>query len=203
MQIKICGITTFKEIAFLNRARPDYVGFVFAESRRQIDEWTATRLRNDLDDSLVTVGVFRNNDEALIDSLVTGKITGAIQLHGDETPDLVARLKAKHDTIVIKAISVGNSEQEALIPAYEAAGADFFLFDHGSGGTGQSFDWKKLPPCHLPYFVAGGIHADNMSAAIAATKPYAVDLSSGVEDADGKKDRAKIAEIMKIIAKYG
>jgi phosphoribosylanthranilate isomerase len=199
MKIKICGITTAQEVVYINSTRPDYVGFVFAESRRKVDISTAESLRNGLHNTIPPVGVFRDNDATLIDSLVTNGIITAIQLHGHEPPELVAQQKAKYDITVIKAISVGDSAQEALIPAYEAAGADFFLFDHGSGGTGQTFDWGKLPPCNLPYFVAGGLHKDNIAAAIAATQPYAVDISSGVEGADGKKDRGKIEEVMRIV----
>ncbi|MDR0220770.1 MAG: phosphoribosylanthranilate isomerase [Lachnospiraceae bacterium] len=201
MKIKICGITTMQEVLYINNAHPDYVGFVFAESRRQVDERTAAELRGSLHNDIIPVGVFRDNDGALIDSLVTNGIIAAIQLHGNEPPELVAKQKAKYDITVIKAISVGDSAQEALIPAYEAAGADFFLFDHGSGGSGQIFDWGKLPSCRIPYFVAGGLNAGNIMAAIAATKPYAVDISSGVEGADGKKDREKITEIMRIVKK--
>jgi phosphoribosylanthranilate isomerase len=162
MKIKICGITTTEEVVYINNARPDYVGFVFAESRRQVDEKVAAELRRGLHNAIPPVGVFRDNDEGLIDSLVINGIIAAIQLHGSESPELVARLKAKYDTPVIKAISVSNSEQEALIPAYEAAGTDFFLFDHGSGGSGQTFDWHRLPSCTIPYFVAGGLHNETI-----------------------------------------
>jgi phosphoribosylanthranilate isomerase len=188
-----------EEMVYINHLRPDYVGFVLTESRRQVDEAMAVSLRRGLHNDIVPVGVFRDNDEDIIDSFVTKRIIAALQLHGSEPPELVAKLKAKYDTTVIKAISVGNSVQEALIPAYEAAGTDFFLFDHGSGGTGQTFDWNAIPPCTSPYFLAGGLNVYNIAAAIAATQPYAVDISSGVEGADGKKAASKIAEVMRIV----
>ncbi len=196
-KIKICGLKSRPDIDYVNQAQPDYAGFVFAPGKRQIDAEKAAGLRRCLSSLIVSVGVFKDAEEALVLRLADEQVIGVIQLHGTEAPEYLHRLKQRVAVPVIKAISVGNRVQEALITEYEEAGSDYFLFDQGSGGTGKTFDWNRLPPSPRPFFLAGGLNATNVIPAM-SLKPYAVDISSGVET-DGRKDAAKIAEIVKLV----
>lgn len=196
-KIKICGLTSHCDIYHVNKIKPDFIGFVFASGKRQIGEDDARDLRSHLREEIQPVGVFKDAEEARVLRLVTAGIINLIQLHGEESPDYVSRLKIRVQVPIIKAISVGNRTQEMLMNAYKDAGVDYFLFDQGGGGTGKTFDWTRMPPADLPFFLAGGLNAGNVTQAM-ELKPYAVDVSSGVET-DGSKDGAKIKEFIEII----
>ncbi len=196
-KIKICGLTRHYDIYHVNKMQPDYVGFVFAPGKRMVREEAARDLRSHLQEGICPVGVFKDAEEEQILRLAYTGIINMIQLHGTEPPDYVLRLKERIHTPVIKAISVGDEEQEALMSAYQEAGVDFFLFDQGGGGTGKTFDWEKMPKTDIPFFMAGGLHAGNIVQAM-ALQPYAVDVSSGVESGESK-DGAKIKEIVEIV----
>ncbi len=196
-KVKICGLKSRQDIEYVNQAKPDYAGFVFAPGKRQIDAETAAYLRPILSKQIISVGVFKDAEESLVLRLADQKIIDMIQLHGEEASEYMNRIKTRLPVPVIKAISVGNTAQEDLIREYQEAGCDFFLFDQGGGGTGKTFDWNRLPYSPRPYFIAGGIHAGNVIQAM-KLKPYAVDISSGVETS-GCKDAAKIVEIVKLV----
>ncbi len=197
MKIKICGLTSHYDIYHVNKAQPDYVGFVFAAGRRMVREEDAIDLRSHLRERICPVGVFKDAEEEQILRLAFTGIINMIQLHGEESPDYVLRIKERVKTPVIKAISVGNKEQEGLMSAYEGAGVDYFLFDQGAGGTGKTFDWEQMPRSNRPFFLAGGLHSGNIVQAM-ELQPYAVDVSSGAES-DGHKDGAKIRELVEIV----
>ncbi len=193
MKIKICGLTRECDIDYVNEACPDYMGFVFAESRRQISPECAGFLKSRLIPSILAVGVFVNADIDFILKLAEDKVIDLIQLHGNEDCDYIGKLKKLMDLPIIKAVKV---EKEVDIVRANRIDADFLLFDNGNGGTGKSFDWNLLKTqIAKPFFLAGGLHTGNIEDAIKATNPFAVDVSSGVES-NGFKDRNKIIEMI-------
>lgn len=199
IKIKICGLTKDSDIDSINRAGPDYAGFVFAPSKRQIGEEQARHLIGRLRTEILPVGVFQNADEAFVLRLADSGILRLIQLHGSESPDYIRRLRERVPLPVIKAISVGNQEQERRMEEYREAGIAYFLFDQGGGGTGKTFDWNRMPVQNLPFFLAGGLHRGNITEAM-KWQPAAVDISSGVE-VGGEKNEAKIMEMVECVRK--
>jgi tryptophan synthase beta chain len=188
-KIKICGLFREEDAEHANAAMPDYVGFVFAESRRRVDIATAERIRAKLDKQIRSVGVFVNSPEDEIAEICRRGIISIIQLHGDEDNACIRRLKEKTGCEVIKALSMDNPVNPAL---YEDA--DYLLFDKGAGGTGESFDWNALPQTDKPVFLAGGINLDTVHKA-AALNVYAIDISSGAET-EGFKDPNKLKALV-------
>lgn len=204
-KIKICGLTRECDIAYVNEAMPDYIGFVFAPSRRRIGEEQAKQLRAGLDRGITAVGVFVDAPQEQIMRLLDAGIIDAVQLHGSETPEYVEQMKGNTRCPVIKALRPEERDLAlGCLGAYERAGVDGFLFDSGVscgkggiasyGGTGKAFDWRLLPDTALPCFLAGGLNMHNIEEAVSYVRPYAVDISSGVET-DGAKDRRKILDI--------
>lgn len=199
-KIKICGLRREIDIRYANECLPDYIGFVFAESRRQIEPAAAAKLRARLDPRVQAAGVFVNQEISLITGLYRGGVIDMAQLHGDEDEDYITALRAAA-VPVVRAVAAG-----AAIAAPETS-ADFLLFDAapaGSGfrgGAGRTFDWRILrdirPRVSRPFFLAGGLTADNLAAAIQLLRPYGVDLSSGVESG-GWKDLVKMRAVVEI-----
>jgi phosphoribosylanthranilate isomerase len=192
-KIKICGLFREEDIAFVNAARPDYIGFVFAPSPRQVSRSQAARLRSALREGIVPVGVFVNAPLELILALFQEGTIQAAQLHGSEDAAYITALKAGGSLPVIKAIGV-KTAADSVGGEREPAPADYLLLDQGSGGTGQPFDWDQIGRPDKPYFLAGGINSSNISRAL-AYRPYGIDISSGAETA-GVKDRGKILDLV-------
>ncbi len=197
-KIKICGLRREKDIEAVNAALPDYIGFVFAKSKRQIDEKRARVLKASLNPSIKAVGVFVNEDIRNITRLCTSKVIDIIQLHGDENEDYIKRLKDCVPNKIIKAIRVKGPEDMEIGIRFTC---DYLLFDtyHAKkyGGTGKSFDWSNIPNTKKPYFLAGGINFDNIKQAI-QHNPYCIDVSSGVESS-GYKDPIKIMDMVAMV----
>ena len=195
-KIKICGLRRIEDIEAVNHALPDYIGFVFAQSRRRVDIKTAVMLKEKLDIGIKAVGVFVNEDISAISEIVQSGIIDLIQLHGDEDDLYIERLKEICDCPVIKAVGVGST-----LPLLPKA-ADYLLFDTIStqrGGVGKAFDWNILNEYHnMPYFLAGGLSTENVSEALSQLLPFCVDVSSGVET-DGFKDPEKINEFVQLV----
>jgi len=213
MKIKICGLFRDEDIDYVNEAKPDYAGFVFAESRRQITEKTAAAFRSRLDAGIVSAGVFVNAPVNQIEELYRNKVIGAAQLHGDETADYIKKLKDSCGLPVIKVIKCGvpaNPEEgrrhiESAFEIYQEA--DYLLFDSKEGGSGRSFDREILiralgksglvRKIHGGIFLAGGINLLNIREFL-QTPVFALDVSSGAET-DGIKDRDKIMSLVKSV----
>jgi phosphoribosylanthranilate isomerase len=194
MRVKICGLFRPEDIEYVNEALPDYIGFIFAKSRREITMEQAERLKSRLDRRIQTVGVFVDSPLDDVISLIKNRVIDIAQLHGNEDIEYVEQLKFKTGGCeIIKAVRVETAEDIYLA---QKSPADFLLLDHGAGGTGEAFDWKLAGKCGKPFFLAGGIHTGNVSLAMKVGKPFAIDLSSGVET-DGVKDREKILEIVR------
>ncbi len=196
MKIKICGIRRIEDADYLNEFKPDFAGFVFAPSKRQVDFDTARALRARLDKDIKTVGVFVNAEIEFIRRLAEERVIDLVQLHGDEDNDYIERLKSP--VPVIKAQRVAAKED---IREYNC---DMYLFDTlvkgVYGGTGRSFDRSILKDVKDPYFLAGGIDISNIGEAL-NLRPYGIDISGGVETG-GFKDREKIKQIIEKVRSY-
>ena len=191
-KIKLCGLSRLADIEAVNAARPDYIGFVFAESRRKVTPAEAARLKARLSPAILTVGVFVNAPPETILSLTAAGIIDWIQLHGSESPETIRFLKEKSGRPVLKAFSI---QTPADLELAAATPADFPLLDNGKGGTGETFDWSLFEKQEKPFFLAGGLSPENVKEAIERFHPYAVDVSSGVET-DGYKDYEKMKAFM-------
>lgn len=195
-KIKICGLRHTEDVNAVNRALPDFVGFVFAESRRKVDEKTAAALKERLDERIESVGVFVNQEVGYISDLYRKGIISHVQLHGDEDSGYIKRLHESCGCRIIKAASITNA-----LPALPQ-GADFVLFDTASalrGGSGKTFEWSILNDYKGPPFIlAGGLDASNAGKAVELLHPFCVDVSSGVET-DGFKDAGKIFEFVRMV----
>lgn len=200
-KIKICGLFRERDIALVNEAAPDYIGFVFAPSRRQVSEQEAAGLRRNLKEGIIPVGVFVQAPPERIASLYRRGIIAIAQLHGGEDASYIRGLKSLCPIGVIKVFSLGGPRIEG--EGWKTAGADYLLFDSGPGGTGSSFDWSFLHPGEIPapWFLAGGINAATIKDAL-ALNPYGVDLSSGAET-QGLKDRDKIIHLVQQVRNHG
>lgn len=196
-RIKFCGLTRACEIAAANELRPEYVGFVFApKSRRYIAPEKARELKQLLAKGIQAVGVFADESPETVAALLNSGVIDLAQLHGHEGGDYIRRLRALSHKPVIQAFRIGNRQDAA---AAEESAADYILLDSGAG-TGTVFDWKLIEKIKRPYFLAGGLSAENVEEAIASLHPYAVDVSSGIER-DGKKEKGKMADFTAAVRK--
>jgi len=214
MRIKICGLFREEDIDFVNEARPDYIGFVFAESKRKITPVFAQYLRFRLASSIIPVGVFVNARIADITTLYQNGIISIAQLHGDEDESYIQALKKASGNKQIPIIKVINKEQltknkeqrtkkksglkvleDSWLELFQTSSADYLLIDSGAG-SGKSFNWDSLKSVkfHKPWFLAGGIDINNIEKA-KAFNPFAIDVSSGAET-DGIKNREKIIQLV-------
>ncbi|SHI21470.1 phosphoribosylanthranilate isomerase [Sporobacter termitidis DSM 10068] len=197
-KIKICGLTRPQDIDAVNEARPDYIGFVFAESRRKVTPEQAAGLKRRLDGRIRAVGVFVNAGPDEIARVVRDGTIDLVQLHGDEDAAYIEDLKRRVGIPVIKAVRVQSPGQ---VLAAQALPCDYLLLDtyqkDAYGGTGKTFDHGLIPPLQKPFFLAGGLNAGNIKEA-AALGPWCLDVSGGAET-DGVKDAAKIIEIVRIV----
>jgi phosphoribosylanthranilate isomerase len=202
MRIKICGLFRDEDIDYVNEARPDYAGFVFAASKRQVSTPLAQYLRFRLADDIIPVGVFINAPIAEVAALYHNGVISIAQLHGSEDESYITQLKKicavnnKYAQFrVIKVIK--GDDLKNKIPA---TGADYYLVDSGAG-TGKSFDWELLGSKKFskPWFLAGGVNLKNIKLAM-ALNPFAVDISSGAET-DGIKDREKVLQLISTVRK--
>ena len=197
VKIKICGIKRLEDIEIVNRYKPDYIGFVFAYSKRKVSHDLARKLKDNLDSDIISVGVFVDAPENEILELFGDEIIEVAQLHGHESEEYISDLKDKTngELIIINAIEM-NDEVDLL--QYNDSIADYLLLDSGKG-SGKTFDWGLIrKDLKKEFFLAGGLDSENVTLAVDEFDPYAVDLSSSLET-DGFKDEIKIKEIMEVI----
>lgn len=190
-KVKLCGMRREEDIVLVNRYLPDYIGFVFAPSKRRVTLEEARALKKRLNPLIKAVGVYVN---APLEEIRTYERTGVIeciQLHGDEDRDYVRRLQKISKLPIIQAIRV--KEERDIQKANESIAPYVLLDKHTTsayGGAGETFDWKLLKGMRRPYILAGGIGIENVKQAL-KYRPYCIDLSSKVET-EGKKDEEKI-----------
>jgi phosphoribosylanthranilate isomerase len=206
--VKICGITDDAALRATIEKGALYAGFVFCKnSPRTLTIEAAQKLVNAALSHITAVGLFVDPTDDELRRVLRAVPLGMIQLHGKETPERVKAIRALAERPVMKAIGVASAMDLDQAKFYEAA--DRLLFDTKSvggklpGGTGTSFDWSLLQGRKFkkPWFLAGGLTAQNLMQAILKSGAEAVDVSSGVEDRPGHKDPAKIRAFMDIAKK--
>ena len=218
-KVKMCGISKVETIPAVVEAKPDYMGLVFAPSKRQVTVDQAKTLveelhrgyaqkygsdtEHDKNDTIKTVGVFVNET---VDNLVTianEANLDTVQLHGDEDEAFIQSLKERTNVEVWKAIQIRSA---ADVEKWIDSSADMLLFDayhkDERGGTGEVFDWSSLDAFERPFMLAGGIDSTNVARAIRTVRPYGIDISSGIET-NGVKDDEKITAFTKIVKSIG
>ena len=202
-RIKICGITNVEDARLAAELGSDALGFIFYKgSKRYVDPRDAGRIISSLPPFVSAVGVFVNQD--LEEILEYARISGidTVQLHGDETPEICRKLPYRR----IKAVRVKEAVNIAEVELYPVQA---ILFDKHTddmyGGTGSSFDWGTLKGLEISkkVILSGGLTPENVSRAISIVKPYGVDVSSGVEDAPGKKNHMKIRKFIEAVRDVG
>lgn len=197
VKVKICGITNLEDALAAADLGADMLGFNFYEgSKRYVEPAVAAKIINGLDGRIDPVGVFVNADIDTIKRTVEAAGLAAVQLHGDETPELVHEVARTCGMPVIKALRVSPG---FLVEVIREFSADSILLDVFSpaafGGTGERFDWRVAVAAkeHSDRLIlAGGLTPENVAAAVELVRPYAVDVASGVEFAPGRKDANKM-----------
>ena len=182
-KVKICGLSTKEAVKTAVSAGADYIGFVFAPSKRQVSVEQATELAKFIPSHIQKVGVFVSPSRAELLEAVDKVGLDFVQVHGKVVDKLFENLPCGS----IQAVQV---DERGHVPNSQA---DYLLFDAPVAGSGQTFDWGQLDTTELaqPFFIAGGLNEDNVARAIQHFSPFAVDVSSGVET-DGQKDHEKI-----------
>ena len=193
MFIKICGITSEEDGLLAVGMGADAVGFLFAPSPRRISPSLARDIARRLPPEILTVGVFRNEDPRNVVRIANGARLRAVQLHGRESPEETERVRQQVPR-VIKAFRAGSEELEQA----RTYGADIILVDADQPGSGRVFDWALAERAagSLPVIVAGGLTPENVAAAISKTRPWGVDVSTGVESEPGRKDPRLVREFI-------
>lgn len=197
--VKICGLSTSESLEWAISAGADLVGFVhFARSPRHLAIESAASLARQVAGRAKTVVLTVNAEDELLDHLVTAITPDFVQLHGRESAERVAEVRARFGRPVIKALGIGTAEDVAAAQAY-AGVADLLLYDakppkdaSRPGGLGVTFDWSLLAGAPSPFLLSGGLDPTNVSDAVRRVRPLGVDVSSGVESAPGVKDEARV-----------
>jgi phosphoribosylanthranilate isomerase len=197
VKVKICGITSLEDAMNAVESGADALGFVFYEkSSRAINPLSAADIISKLPPFIQTVGLFVNEEVEKINWTADYCGLDLVQLHGDETPEDCLEVNRR----VIKAFRVQNIVSIEPLKKYQVSG---YLLDAWSpdayGGTGKTFNWEMAAAAgqYGRIVLAGGLTSDNVAEAILAVRPYAVDVSSGVESVPGKKDREKVREFIR------
>ena len=209
--VKICGLTEPKTLDAAIGAGAEYVGFVFfPPSPRALEAPDAAMLAARTPETVAKVGLFVDPDDSLLDRITEAVDLDVIQLHGGETPERVAAIKGRTGLRVMKVIKVAEEADIALADRYEPV-ADYLMFDAKPpknatrpGGNAAAFDWQLMSgrDWRKPWFLAGGLTADNVANAIRITGTRYVDTSSGVEETPDKKSAAKIQSFFDALAPF-
>ena len=223
-KVKMCGISNVETIPAIIDAKPDYMGLVFAPSKRQVTVEQAKTLVEELykqnvvgnnseveqtepvtsldtasSETIKTVGVFVNETVENLLKIAEEVKLDVIQLHGDEDESFIQILKEQSNVEVWKAVQVRSA---ADAEKWIDSSADMLLFDayhkDERGGTGEVFDWSSLDEFDRPFMLAGGIDSTNVARAIRTVRPYGIDISSGIET-EGVKDNEKIKAFTNIV----
>lgn len=194
-KVKICGLKEIEHVETAVKAGADFIGFMFAPSKRRITVEEAVELAKAIPGRVKKVGVFVNEEPATIRQIAKEVGLDYIQYHGDETPEQIQEIGLP----AIKAFSIRSEEDVTRAATYDV---DYYLFDAPGtdfrGGSGKSFDWMLLDKVKIPLekvILAGGLNEENVGLAIMLVEPFAVDVSSGVE-VDGRKSSAAITNFI-------
>ncbi|MDF0596695.1 phosphoribosylanthranilate isomerase [Psychromarinibacter halotolerans] len=208
-RIKFCGLSRPEDVAAAAKAGAAYVGFVFfPKSPRNVSIETAAELAAEVPVGICKVALTVNADNELLDRITDTVPLDMLQLHGKETPERVAEVKARYGLPVMKAVGIATEDDLPTLETYVSV-ADQILLDakpspddDRPGGNGVAFDWTLIANRRwpVPWMLAGGLTPDNVAEAVRLTGARQVDLSSGIESAPGVKDPAKIAALAKALA---
>ena len=196
--VKICGITNYEDAAIAVDLGATALGFIFADSPRQITPQKARDIIHAIPPFVKTVGVFVNEGPTEIKEIVHHCGLDLVQLHGDESPALCDELMP----YTIKALSIKDESSLQTGQAYHGKVRALLLDTYSkekAGGTGKTFDWElaiKIKKQGTPIIISGGLGPSNIVAAIHTVRPYAVDVNSGVEESPGKKSHILIKALM-------
>ncbi len=198
IKVKICGLTRAEDVKAAIVAGADAVGFVFTTSPRRISTDTASRLISRVPEGVLRVGLFLDQDRSEIEQVVNSVPLDMLQFHGGETEQECNVF----DLPWLKAVAMEHAES-ARQAERDYPGATGLLLDSHTrgkpGGSGRVFDWSLAKPVAKPVWLAGGLNADNVAHAIRTVRPFAVDVSSGVEIAPGIKDASRICAFIKAV----
>ena len=205
MNIKVCGITQFKQLQQLEALNIDYAGLIFyKDSSRYMREKLPAKEVKQADFDLKKVGVFVNPSYSELLDAIDEYGLDIVQLHGNETPELCGELSAEVEVIKAFRIEDGKVDIDKVVAPYDAV-CDYYLFDTGGlkesfGGTGQQFDWAMLKKAKIekPFFLSGGIGPDDAGKVRSFKHPdfFAIDINSKFETAPGVKDMAAILKFL-------
>jgi phosphoribosylanthranilate isomerase len=200
--VKICGITNYNDASIAVELGASTLGFIFANSPRQIAPQEAREIISAIPPLVKTVGVFVNEGHTVIRELRHYCGFDLVQLHGDESPDFCHALMP----YTIKAIRIKDESSLHSVQAYRgrvrALLLDTYCKDK-AGGTGKTFDWKlalKVKEFGIPIILSGGLEPSNIAGAISTVRPYAVDVNSGVEEHPGKKSPTLMKDLMQVVS---
>jgi len=202
-KIKICGITNKEDALWTTSLKVDALGFIFANSPRRVDPGIVQEIIELLPPFISSVGVFVNEDRKRVKEIAERCCLTTLQFHGEESPSYCQGFKQK----VVKAFRIKDKKMLEKILQYQGK-IDACLLDTYSpfqhGGTGRIFNWdiaKEVKKLGIPIILSGGLNPDNVGRAISKVRPYAVDVSSGVEKKRGKKDLEKLRNFIRIVRK--
>lgn len=202
-RIKVCGITDLDEAVTLASLGVDALGFIFVkDSPRYIEPELAQKIIRQLPPFINTVGVFVNEDPALVNDIAQYCSLTLVQLHGSEPPEYCESIASQ----VVKVFRVQDKFSLAMLERYAGVVKGFLLDTYHpdlAGGTGEYFDWRLVADHVLSsaFILAGGLNVDNVEEAIKLVRPFAVDVSSGVEVEAGRKDIAKVKKFIAAVKK--
>ena len=203
VKVKICGVTTLPQVEMVQLSGADAIGLVlYDKSSRYVDLHDAIKLRRAIRSDVLCVALVVNANEKFIQSVISELKPDFIQFHGDETAEFCNQFNYPFIRAIRMSEDLNILEE---VRGYRAEGG--FLFDAWNedhyGGTGETFDWSRLPSDHnLNLILAGGLNPENVAAAVSSIRPYMVDVSGGVELSPGVKDEAKVLEFIRN-AKHG
>ena len=197
-KVKICGLTRVRDVKSAVQAGADAVGFVFTKSPRQVSIDTAMRLVQHVPGHVLRVGLFLDQEHAEITRVLESVSLDVLQFHGSETQQQCNL----YNLPWLKAVAMENDDS-ATQAEKDYPGAMGLLLDSHSrgqrGGSGKVFDWSWSRPLSIPVWLAGGLKAENVGQAIRTVRPYAVDVSSGVESAPGIKSAARMKDFIEAV----
>ena len=202
IRIKICGLTRDEDVRVAVASGADAIGFVFTESPRRISIETAIRLCGYVPEGVLRVGLFLDQDRSEIDKVVNSVPLDVLQFHGRET-EQECKIYGLPWLKAVAMVDAGSAKQAEL----DYPGALGLLLDSHApgrrGGSGHVFDWSLTSRLSKPVWLAGGLHEGNVGQAIRTVRPYAVDVSSGVEAAPGIKDASRIKAFIEAVREFG
>jgi phosphoribosylanthranilate isomerase len=196
--IKICGLTRIEDVKAAVSCGADAIGFVFTASPRRVSAETAAQLSSCIPNGVLRVGLFLNQDKSEIDRVLDTVTLDVLQFHGNETEQQCD----KHDLPWLKAVAMENAQSVRQAEREYPSAMGLLLDSHApgkQGGSGKVFDWSLSAPISKPVWLAGGLDPDNVAMAIRTVRPYAVDVSSGVEASPGIKDHERIRKFINAV----